>query len=77
MLQNTMEKYLAYLQTITDYSGEKLVAHDYNNVFQRSRSDVSEMLGTPLSHASILILGCGYLILKLSSIQPVARRSSD
>jgi SAM-dependent methyltransferase len=58
--RHTIKKYLAYLQTITDYSAEKRVAHDYNNVFQRSRSDVSEMLGTPIYQASTLILGCGY-----------------
>jgi hypothetical protein len=60
MLQDTVEKYFASLQSITEYSAEKRVAHDYNNVFQRSKSDVSQMLGTPFSQASILILGCGY-----------------
>jgi SAM-dependent methyltransferase len=60
MFQNTIGKYFAYLKTVTDYSAEKLVAHDYNNAFQRSKSDIGQMLGIPLSQASILILGCGY-----------------
>jgi len=34
--------------------------HDFNNAFQRSRQDISELLGQRIDDARVLVLGCGY-----------------
>jgi SAM-dependent methyltransferase len=34
--------------------------HDFSNVFQKSRQDISELLGPRIDGARLMVLGCGY-----------------
>jgi len=55
ILQNEIA-YIDYLKFIHP----KHANHDYFNSFLKSKKDVENWLNTPLSEASVLIIGCGY-----------------
>ena len=41
-------------------SRPKGAEHDFNNAFQKSRQDISELLGQRIDDARVMVLGCGY-----------------
>lgn len=48
------------LLRLSKLSSVETAKHDYFNVFLKSKTDIENLLTTPLSEASILIVGCGY-----------------